>query len=268
MRVVCTTPWNATPAARQRADQLSRWFTCPRVPRRNRSIDTLLQEERAEGVIVAESSPVLYHATCVDKPLFFHPGMAKTRLAALRRGNGDRLLRLAEVRPGDVVLDGTLGLGTDSVVFAHAVGAHGRVLAVESSWWLARLFQYAQTHTSGQPAWLCELLSRIEVHVAPHLHLLRQLPDRSVDVVYFDPMFRSPVRTATTQVEPIRPWADVSALTPEVVREAQRVTRRCVIVKERPTSGEFQRLGLQPDKPRGTFAYGVWRKESGDGALG
>jgi 16S rRNA (guanine1516-N2)-methyltransferase len=259
MRVVCTTPWKASAAARRRADETAAWFACPRVPRRNRSIETLLAEERADGVIVAEEMPVLYHAECPDRPLFFHPGMAKTRIAAIRKGSADRLLRLAGIRPGDVVFDGTLGLGTDSLVFAYAVGESGRVIAAESSWWLARLFQYAQGHGTTQPDWWRELLMRIEVHAAGHADLLKQLPDESVDVVYFDPMFRRPVH-APTQVDPLRPWANPEPLAEDTIAEARRVARRCVIVKERPLSGEFERLGLTPDKPRGTFAYGIWCK--------
>ncbi|MBX5437423.1 MAG: hypothetical protein IRZ33_09435, partial [Alicyclobacillaceae bacterium] len=163
--VVATTPWHPGPAARERAALLADWFQCRLVERGRRSVRRLLAEEQAEVAVVADCPPKLYHCLDPDTPLFFHPGLALQRIAQWRSGQPDRLLRAGRVQTGDRVVDGTLGLGADSLVLAAAVGAEGRVVAVESSWCLARLFTFsARTAVQEYPV-LAELFPRIQVIV-------------------------------------------------------------------------------------------------------
>ena len=75
------------------------------------------------------------------------------------------------------------------------------------------------------------------------LHYLQQQADDSVDVVYFDPMFRHPFMDSTS-LDPLRTVADKRALTPETVAEACRVARHRVVMKESSRSEEFARLGF------------------------
>ena len=63
--------------------------------------------------------------------LSFSPGMAAVRVK--RPQEEDVLVRLCELKPGDSVLDGTLGLAADALVCARAVGPSGRVIGVEAS---------------------------------------------------------------------------------------------------------------------------------------
>jgi 16S rRNA (guanine1516-N2)-methyltransferase len=261
---VCTSPWQENDESVAEARAMAAWFGCRYVSRRRRSIHRLLADERAQAVLVAEKRPVWYHRAEPNRPLFFHPGMALLRMQKLERGESDRLLRVAGIRAGDVILDATLGLGADALVMAHAVGERGRVVACESSWVLARTFAWTVAHASSQPSLVAAALARIEVVAKPHLDVLQSLPDDAVDVVYFDPMFRTPTGRPNA-LDPLRPWANPDPLTMMAWQEAQRVARRAVVLKERPQSGEFERFGLVPDKPKGRFAYGVWRKRDEDG---
>jgi 16S rRNA G966 N2-methylase RsmD len=100
-------------------------------------------------------------------------------------------------------------------------------------------------------------MRRIEVISADHLEYLRSLPDRSVDVVYFDPMFRETV-VQSRGIDALRHLGNPSALRPEAVAEAKRVARRCVVMKERRGSEEFARLGFTPvPKGSGRVQFGV-----------
>jgi len=247
--------------ALEHAKRAAQWFQVPIVQRGNRNLRRLAAEERAVVVVVADDPLKLYLEPDFDHPLFFHPGMAHQRLAAISSGQSDRLVRAADVRSGDVVVDATLGPGTDSLVLAAAVGASGRVVAMESSPWLARLFRWGQRHEAARYPSIVALLERISVLEGEHTELLAELKQNSVDIVYFDPMFRHPIYHETANIEGARWLTDASAVVDAAWTLAQRATRRSVVLKERPYSGEFERFGLLPDKPRAKLAYGVWKKE-------
>ncbi|WP_035462034.1 class I SAM-dependent methyltransferase [Alicyclobacillus macrosporangiidus] len=258
--LVCVTPWNASPAAVARTEALAEWFACPRVPRKRRSLARIFADEGVEGVLVAEDPPRLYHRTRPNEPFFFHPGVARPRLAALAHGIPDRLLRVAGICPGDVIVDATLGTGADSLVLAAGAGPAGRVIAIESSFVLAKLFTWAQQQRGHGYPGIDRLLERIDVQWGHHAELLASMPAGSADVVYFDPMFRNPIVDEDGNIEHARPWTDPRPISDEAWNEAQRVARRCVVLKERPQSDQFARFGLTPDKSRAKIAYGVWKK--------
>src|SRR5438445_301157 len=85
----------------------------------------------------------------------------------------------------------------------------------------------------------------IEVRCADHRQALREMPDGSVDVVLFDPMFRSAGESGAL-FELVRTLAEHAPLATETLREAQRVARRGVLVKDAPPGNELARLGLRP----------------------
>lgn len=259
--VICTTPVKGEVTALGHAVELSEWFGCRFVPRKRRSIHQLLLEEDAMQVIVADTEPRLYHREQPDTPLFFHPGMAMQRTHHLLRGEPDRLISAAQVRHGDTVLDATLGAGSDTLVLAEAVGKTGHVISLEAVPALARLFVWAQRRDFLPYQEVSHLAPRIEVFEVNHVDFLQNLEDDSVDVVYFDPMFQHAITNPSANMDAMRPFTHSGSVTLPAMKEARRVARRCVVVKERPWSGEFERLDLCPDKPRARVAYGVWYKE-------
>ena len=92
---------------------------------------------------------------------------------------------------------------------------------------------------------------------ADHLNYLKNMPDKSVDVVYFDPMFRQ--MTKTVALAPLRTVANSSPLKLEAMLESRRVARKTVVLREHFNSGEFERLGFKVDrkKPNSKFDYGI-----------
>lgn len=204
-----------------------------------------------------------------DERLSFHPSMALLRLMNLYRGLPDRYLEAAALRQGDVLLDATLGLGTDALVGVWAVGHAGKVLAVESSPYLAAIVKNGLLHELRVPrvknpekarAWadLQQAARNIEVHFDNHLRFMQSLPAASVDVVYFDPMFHRTLDKSSS-IKPLHLWSDPESLSSEAVREACRVARRRVVLKERKESTEFARLGFQiiPGGRYSTVDYGI-----------
>lgn len=255
-RVVVTTPWSQTPESWLLAGELSEWFGCERVLRNARSIVKVCEDEGVDACLIADKVPKLYHSFAPDKALYFHPGMAMQRLLNLRRGQPDRLLTAAGVKSGDTIVDATLGLGTDALILAAGAGPAGRVESVENSEPLAKLFSYAIHTSREQTEWIQPLLERIHVHLMDHVSFLKCLETDSVDIVYFDPMFRDRTRQPSN-ADALRQYADPRELSKKTMREAVRAARRCVVVKERVSSGVFERFGLEPDKRRTRFSYGV-----------
>lgn len=255
---IATTPLSATPQQQALAAQLATHFDAHLVPRRERSMDRLFSETGADIAILA-ADPVHIFDRSSTSPMFFHPSMAAQRIERIHRGERDRLLRVANIEQGDVVIDATLGLASDALVFAYAVGARGRVVGLEATQLIAQMLQAVQRFGSVAYRDAAMLLKSVEILQSQHLTWLQGQPSNSADVVYFDPMFRTPAG-ASASMAPFRPFALAQPLEALAVEEAKRVARRCVVVKERPLSGVFSQHGFVPDLPRRKIAYGVWHK--------
>lgn len=90
-----------------------------------------------------------------------------------------------------------------------------------------------------------------------HRSYLSSLPKKSVDIVYFDPMFRKPIHESSA-IASLRTFANNHALELDVVEEAKRVARKSVVLKEHKESGEFERLGFERRHMNTSkIAYGV-----------
>ncbi len=192
----------------------------------------------------------------------FHPGMAALRIKRLVGGETDTMVSAMGLHPGDLVLDCTLGLGGDAIVASHVVGAAGKVVGLESVPALAILVQEGLAHYRfGYPA-IDEAMRRvIAVHASSHSYL-PCLPDRSFDVVYFDPMFRATVDASPGMV-PLRELGDPGGVTADLITQARRVARRRVVMKERRGSAEFARLGFARIAGGNSshVAYGIIERE-------
>ncbi|OBZ18211.1 SAM-dependent methyltransferase [Bacillus sp. FJAT-27264] len=240
--MIITTGNDPIPEIVQRAVSLAERTGCNYVPRDNLSLPKLVKRHGEEEVLV-----VLQEAVRLIRPgmppMEFHPSMGYVRAKRILKGETDPLLSAADMIPSDSVLDCTAGLGTDSLLFSVYGGETSKVTALESSLPLyALLIEGMSQYTTGKER-VNEAFRRIQVVNSDHLDYLRAQPDRSVDIVYFDPMFRVPL-TDSASISPLRQYANGEALSPESVAEAKRVARKTVLLKEKALSGEFERLGF------------------------
>lgn len=247
--MLVTTGINPSPQSEKLSKQISEDYQLKWVPRGNRSLVKLkMLHNQSQIVIVGDHE--LRYLDQDDHYMFFHPSMAMVRMKRLLKGEKDNMLVASLVREGDQIIDCTMGLASDAIIYSHAVGHTGKVIALESSpipYLLAR--EGLTTYESGVPE-LQEAMSRIQVVQVDHLEYLKSLPDRSADIVYFDPMFRQ--AAAGSAMEPLRELAEHKALRIEAIDEARRVARRKVVLKEQTGSGEFTRLGFE--YRRGTYS--------------
>jgi 16S rRNA (guanine1516-N2)-methyltransferase len=211
--------------------------------------------DRAEGIPLQERIGTIAHAFLVlggdgwtlhdaHGSLYFSPGTAALRVRRIGtpKQDEDVLIRLCELKPGDSVLDGTLGLGADSLICAKVVGPKGRVIGVEASLPLFALVSEGLRRAPPFPD-----SATIEAHHGTALKVLKTLESRSLDCVVFDPMFDLP-KASTPSFDMLRTYACHDPLDEQTLAEARRVARRWVVVKGGRYGQEFERLGLTPLK--------------------
>lgn len=254
--MMITTGYGPAEAQVQTAQRLSEETGCSYVCRKKLTIPALSARYSNRDWLVVTSEGLRF-ASGAAEPLFFHPSMAAIRVKRLLNGESDSLLRVSRAAAGDTVLDCTAGLASDAIVFSHAVGSAGQVTALESSYPLYLLIREGLQRYSADYAELEVAMRRIHVKHADHLAYMRDLPDRSTDIVYFDPMFRAAVQDSRA-IAPLRDAADHRPLDRRAVEEAMRITRKTIVLKEHRESGEFERLGFSHvHRTSSRIAYGV-----------
>ena len=195
----------------------------------NGSLDAMLADHHLDALLIAgKNGPQLYSQQGM---LLYHPGLGKVRWQrVVERHEQDNFLTALDIRPGQRVLDCTIGLAADALLASHAVGETGKIVGLEASlplWFLAS--RGIMLYKSKIPE-LVQDLQRIEIIHAEASAYLKTLPENSFDVVYFDPMFRQPVRKSSEMV-PLRPLAFPEPLTPEAVELALKAAPRVVITE-------------------------------------
>lgn len=243
-----------------RATAIAEWLKVSFIPRQRRALATLREEYGCSNVLVVERQRLVVKSDMGD--FFFHPNMAVMRIHALKQGHKDPYVMTLDIHPGDQILDCTLGLGADAIVASFVVGESGLVTGIEHSPLIAVLVKEGLKVPYGRVSTdIIQAMQRIKLIQGDHRALLNTFPDGSFDTVYFDPMFRRPVRTSSG-IQAARFFADYRAIEPEVIEQALRVSRRRVVMKESKNSSEWQRLKPQQivSGENAPVSYGIWQK--------
>lgn len=215
-------------------------------PRAGRALFQVLEDAKSLPVLVlAKTRADLYEHQRAYRAT---AGMAFLRLLRARRGEVDPLVAAAGLRPGDSVLDATLGLGGDALLAAQATGA--KVVGLEQDGLVAAFTAAALRRLPGHGRAPGRLVEAVK---ADHRAWLQAQPSQSFDVVLFDPMFRK-AGDAGPLFELLRAHASHDPLTPGTLAEARRVARRGVLVKDAAPGDELRKLGLVPQLSRRSAA--------------
>ena len=196
---------------------------------------------------------------------FFHPSMSVLRVQRLMRGGQDGLLTALALKPGENVLDCTLGLATDACVMAYAVGENGYIDGLEASSLIALVVQeglHACLTQEDAPSWFQAASKRISVKNACYEDILAMLPDNAYDVVYFDPLFAHPVQSSAN-MQPLRPLAKEGGVLIESLTQARRVAKKRVVVKDHCSAALLKTLQA-PALSGGKYSrirFGIWEAE-------
>lgn len=239
--MIVTTVYDPTPSETEQAKEIAAFVQFRYIQRGRNSLATLRRNFQSDTLIVAsESGPIL---STPSGELFFHLGMAALRIKSIRDGKPDHMAVALGLNRGMSVLDCTLGLGTDAIVTSLLVGEEGRVTGLEAGPLIAFITGWGLSHFTSEDNFINAAMRRINVKSLDYGRYLQELPDRSVDVVYFDPMFRRPVHSSSG-IRPLREFARNDGLKMNDLRQACRVARQRVVLKETKGSQEFSRLGI------------------------
>ena len=174
----------------------------------------------------------------------FHLGTAKLRIAQMKHGHADRLVKLLPDKEYLTVVDATFGAGGDSIVLSWALQGKGQIISLEKSPVLWVIGQAGISGFSDADEDVLQAIRRIHLIHDDFAHWLQQAKSKSVDINN-----RNAFRNA----------ACYDVLTEDVLAQAVRAARCRVIVKERPFSPVFKNPAFTyVDSKKGqSTAYGV-----------
>lgn len=250
-----TTSYRPSEHTIKTAKKLSKELNMPFCGRNKQTVENLLKSAERDLLVVGKERFELY--TKQGAKFFFHPNTAMFRAKRFIRGEQEPMLRAAGLSEGDTFLDCTLGLGSDTIIASMAVGKTGSVIGIEKNHLVSVLVR------TGLQSWetgieeLQAAMRRIQVKNGDCFEYIKQLPDNSVDVVYFDPMFHEPVETSDG-IAPLRDLAEDSVLDEGCIKEAVRAARKSVVLKDHWKSPRFEQFGFNVMKRKtALFHYGV-----------
>lgn len=240
------------------AEKVAQDFNCRFIKRYKLSVEELLDKHGEEELLLVTTTGLKYiHRKALEHPFFFHPSSAVFRIKRLVRGEIDPFIEATQLQPGDCFLDCTLGYGADALVAAYKVGHIGKVIGIEANRLMAYIVREGLRTWHTEQTELIEAMQRIIVSNADHHHFLQRQADKSLDVIYFDPMFQQAV-DASTHMLPLRHLATHGSILLETIEEAKRVARKRVVYKDSAYSPHFARLGFTPQKRKNaSHWYGV-----------
>ncbi len=216
-----------------------------------------LQEAFCEDVLVVGKNRLELYKPYEDQPIFFHPNSAMFRIKRLLAGNHDPLVDACQLSDGMTFLDCTLGLGSDSIVASYIVGKGGSITSIEGSKTLAYLVKTGLSTWDTQIPVMNEAMSAIQIVFSPYQDYLIKCREKSIDVVYFDPMFEDSIQ-GSVGLQGVKKLAIYDDITEETIEEAKRVATQRIVLKDHWKSSRFEKLGFTPIRRKSSnFHYGV-----------
>jgi len=209
--------------------------------RSDKSAKNLMEKFGADGLLVVSAKRTSY--IFGGQEFFFHPGLAKLRIMELKNGKADQMIKAMSLKPGDSVLDCTMGPGADAIVASYVSGPNGRVTGLESSPVISALVRTGLLEYPEDED-LALSMRRIKVVNTDYRSYLAGLEAHSYDIIYFDPMFRAP-RHRSPAMNSARLLANPAPVEVETVELALCKAAKRVVMKERRGSSEFERLGFK-----------------------
>lgn len=212
------------------------------IPRNKKSIQSL-QTEKGSDCIVAGKKRLELFCNGENQPFFFHPNSAIFRIKRLINGEHDPFAVAAKLSAGMTFLDCTLGLASDSIIASWLVGESGKVTGLEGQKFLAYLVKRGLKSWDSGIASINRAMVRVQVINMLAHHYLMNLPTNSIDCVYFDPMFEESI-LESDGIKSLGYFAIREDISEKTMKEALRVARYRVVLKDHYKSSRFDRFGF------------------------
>lgn len=252
MKTIVTTSLGQDSGLVKRAQALAQQYSLIYLNRNKQSLKKLTQGE-ASVLVVYQDKLAVVHPD--GSQLAFHPDTAMLRIKAPH----DPLLDLLGPRPLKI-LDATMGLASDSIVMAWA---GYQVTALESNPLIHLVVSQGLANFQTGNARLDRAMRTISPLNQEALAYLREQQDKSYDVIYFDPMFTQIIKESEN-LAGLKPLANYSPLSRELLAEASRVAQKVLIIKAHFCDCVFEEFGFDRQvRPNQKFHYGIKRLTRG-----
>ena len=229
MEVVVTTDRKPTQEMLKEAKEVAQRLGAPLTPRRHRTISSIMREFNRPVLVVNRDLTLTLH-TLKGQKLFFHPGLFKIRLLNYLAGGKESLVEAMDLKEGETVLDCNLGLAQDALMAAFV--SKRPVVGLEKEPVIYEIVKRGLK--SFKPEGKLKVaefaFNLVEPKLADNYQYLKALPDNSYDVVYFSPMFIKP-KWKDGVMMPFREVAVKDFISPQTLKEAERVARKRVVIK-------------------------------------
>ncbi|MDZ5473150.1 class I SAM-dependent methyltransferase [Bacillus sp. 31A1R] len=257
--MIITTAGRTNDEMIQKAENIAIELNSSYKPRKKLSVQNFQTIYNDDFIVVGKERLELFPNHEIE-PFFFHPNSAMFRIKRLQKNEHDPFLEAAKLEKGMSLLDCTLGLASDSIVASFAVGNKGKVLGTEGNKFLAYIVKTGLSQWDSGVNEINEAMSRIEVLSQTSLKVLKDLKDESFDCVYFDPMFEESI-LESDGIRALTKFALYESLTKETIKEALRVAKYRVVLKDHFRSPRFEEHGFQAIKRKSAkFHFGTIEK--------
>ncbi len=229
MEVVVTTEKRPSQELIKEAQELSQKFKTLYIPRRHNTINSIKKRYNKNVLVVNRDLTLTLH-TLKGQKLFFHPGLFKIRLLNYIATGNEAMIKAMNLKEGDTVLDCNLGLAQDALLSAFV--SKQAVTGVEKDPVIFEIVKRGleRYKPEGKLKIAEDAFKRIKPICADNTEFLKAQPDKSYDIVYFSPMFIKP-KWHCDVMSPFREVAVKDFVSPETLKEAERVARKRVVIK-------------------------------------
>lgn len=249
MTLIVTTAIDKEAKLVKRAQDLAQLYGGVYQDRGKRTMKQIYRQ--AEGTLVLNKNELIYYDAEGQK-LFFHPNTAWLRVLNGR----DPLLEALACPAGASVLDATMGMASDSLVMQYF---GYQVTALDSNPLVHLIVSDGLSRFVMEDSRFTQAMRDLVTFCQDHESYLAQVEDKSIDCVYFDPMFKVGIEESKN-LDGIRLLANRQTLTEETLAQAKRVARHRIVVKAHYQDPIFEDLGLTRIKrPNTKFHYGYYQ---------
>ena len=217
--IVVTTSVKTNNELNEKAHNIAKFLNLDYIPRNKRTIKQMLTQ--ADGVIVVYKTKLSYFEG--DKELFFH---LDTSALKIKNNDNEPLIEIIDNEKQNI-LDCTMGLAGDSIILSYY---EHKVTALEKNKIIYLIVSNGLKNYISHDEKINSSMRRIITHNIDSVKFLKNCPDNSFDIVYFDPMFSHNIEESKN-LAGIETLANQDFPTADFLIEAKRVAKKKVIVK-------------------------------------
>ncbi len=229
MEAVITTERSPSDKMLQEAKALAEKLGAVYTKRRHRTIADLKKRYGKPVLVVGKDLTLTLHTLSGSK-LFFHPGLFKIRLLNYVKTGKEAMVEAMNLKEGYSVLDCNLGLAQDALMSAFV--SRRKVVGIEKDPVIFEIVKRGlKRYKPKGKLKIAEFAFKLIKPVCgDNYDFLKKQPDKSFDIVYFSPMFIKP-KWHCSVMAPFREVAVKDFVSPQLLKEAERVARKRVVIK-------------------------------------